>query len=60
MYSVADKYDEDIEDRDVLLSFRHWACHTPTDVAIKNLRREIDKAEQKFHSALDALRSKLP
>jgi hypothetical protein len=58
-YALADRFDEDIEDHDVLVSFRHWKCHTPTDVALKNIRKEVDEASKRMQGALDALRSKL-
>lgn len=54
VYTLADKYDEEIEDRDVLISFRHWDCHTPLDVALRNLS---DKARE-IEVQLEALRRK--
>ena len=45
VYSIADRWDESIEDRDVLVSFRHWACHTPAEKAIDNLRGAIKRVE---------------
>lgn len=59
VYSLADKFDEDIEDRDVLVSFRHWDCHTPVDQQIKNIKRDVDAAGKRVLDALDKLRRHL-
>jgi len=52
VYSVADRYDEDIEDRDVLVSFRHYSCHVPVSVALDDLTKKLKDAEK----ILDQLR----
>lgn len=45
VYGLADKYDPDIEDRDVLISFRHWDCHRPVGEVLADLRDKLRKAE---------------
>lgn len=45
VYTVADKYEEGPEGQDILVSFRHWDCHTPIDVALKNVKTKIKDAE---------------
>lgn len=59
VYTLADKYDEAVEDRDVLVSFRHWACHTPLDVQLANVKKAVDDASKKALDALDRLRRHL-
>ncbi len=56
VYSIADKFDEDIEDRDVLLFFRHWDCHTPPKEALKEALHNFDKTMARVDDALDRLR----
>ena len=45
IYSIADKWDEDNTEVDVLVSFRHWECHTPVDKALDDLKSAVKKAE---------------
>lgn len=52
VYSVADKFDESVSDRDVLISFRHWNCHTPIEKSVDVLRAKLDDAQ----AMLDKLR----
>lgn len=59
VYTVADKFDQDIEDRDVLIWFRHWDCHTPIEDRISTLKKEVDDACKRFDAAMQELRSKL-
>jgi hypothetical protein len=44
-YVIADKYDESIQDRDVLVSFRHWDCHKPLDQVFDELRAKVSEVE---------------
>lgn len=61
MYSLATKWDEDIEDRDVAISFRHSRCHIPLDKALASLREkaaELDKTFGQVSRDLSSLRNK--
>jgi hypothetical protein len=59
VYAIADKYDESVQDRDVLVSFRHWACHTPVEELLADIKIGVDVASKRAQEALDRLRSKL-
>ena len=59
VYALADKFDESVEDRDVLVAFRHWNCHTPVSVQLEKMRRSVDDASRRAHTVLDELRRKL-
>lgn len=45
LYAIANKFDESIEDRDVLISFRHWKCHKSPAELLDELRGKIKEAE---------------
>lgn len=45
-YSVADKFDEEIEAVDVLVLFRHWDCHTPIDKVFEQINAKLADADR--------------
>ena len=48
VYSIANRFDENIEDRDVLIEFCHWECHTPIEKVFDNLRASADKLQEQL------------
>lgn len=44
-YSIANKWDDDVEDKDVLLEFEHWKCHVPIEKLLDDMKDRIDRAQ---------------
>jgi hypothetical protein len=53
-YSIANVWDETIDDKDVLLEFEHWKCHTPIEKLFDDARDLLKRAE----GSLDKLRKR--
>ena len=52
MYTVHSVYDETVRDRDVLVEFRHYSCHTRKR---KELEASLDRFADVSKDARDAL-----
>jgi hypothetical protein len=53
-YSIANKWDDDVEDVDVLLEFEHWRCHVPIEKVFDDMRDTMKRAQ----GLVDELRKK--
>lgn len=56
MYTVMSKYDPDVEDRDVLLKFRHYTCQQRRQVEHKTALDKLGDASKAARDALEKLR----
>lgn len=49
LYTIASKFDDDGN----LISFRHWDCHVPIEMRLKQLKDVLSKGEDIFNHLKD-------